>query len=981
MAKSKVFIGYAHNDRAFADTLLNYLTRLEQQEQLEVWDETKMNQYEDWQTVLFNRFAESHTIILLVSRYLLNSPFIQYPTVLEALRQAYLCETRVVPIILSTCNWSVLDFCKAQVLPKGFVPIERTLYPSRTWTMIAKRIEEWSNVACTEQLSVVDKLQVKLSYLATSNSQNTNNNTLVGRQHHFNVLDHSFQGDETDIVGVIAGTGVGKTALVNGWLKRCAPYYGRAKRVFGWSFYSQQANSLQCSSALFFEKALPFFGHYGVLPPSEEGRARRLVELLQDRPSILVLDGLEALQVRGDNNEVRLTDVAMQCFLYAVQKQCLGKQRLVILTSQFPVTELNYARNYRRLDLENLSAGESAHFLKILGVKGTPWQLMPIARAYSGHALALLLLGSLLVESYAGEVSFHAELPYLRAEEGESGQALRIIRFYDERGWSEYAPERTFLQLLGLFDRPMSLSERNSLLQHTELAAPLQRYSEIDWANLHTTLIKLGMLYERKQGSETVYETHPLIREYFAQQLRERTPLLWQQAHQILSSFFYNQLSTDYPSTLHELEPLYRAVHHSCLAGEYQAALNLYQDRLLRGSDYYSTRYLGAYSLDLALLRNFFEADWELPFNHDLNTEQYSWLLAQASFYLLSLGRLEECLIPQQKALQLHEQAHNWKSSANVAINHIDLLHALGRFTEALTIAERALVWAENSQDKFIQLQMHAKYGKTLHLMGQLNQSRLAFEAAEALQALEQNHQPLLYSVNGAEYADLLLTMAQDSNEREIILARNEYALTISLRELGLLSVAFDQWMHGKILNELQREPEAIQAFDAAVATLRKANVMLFLPQLLLTRGQFNRMQNNLEQARTDLEEACEISQRCQMRRCEVDAYLLEAHLLLDERREQINQINPRLLSVDHSYNDYSFFKAEQAYQKAESLIQQTRYHLRLAELSLLAARLAYYMHQSDLATTHLELARERIMGLEQWQLLAEWDRIKIEVS
>jgi hypothetical protein len=976
ITKLNVLICYAQQDRAFAETLMNHLVSLEQQNLLTFLEDSKLETLNDPLSYLRQELTRSHTVLLLVSRYFLDSPWLNQPEFAPLWREAQRQQCRVVPVILSACNWSALDFCKDQALPKGFVPLERALYPSRAWAVIARKIEEWCHLANSDLPLESERLQMRLSALPVSQTP------LVGRQHYLSALDKAFNGADTDVVGIYAGSGVGKTALINAWLKRMAPYYGGAQRVFGWSFYNQEGGYRQSSSLIFFEQALPFFGHQGPLPKTEESRARRLIELMQDRPSLLILDGLEPLQRRPYSRYGELLDMGIKTLLQEIQKKRLGKQRLLILSSRQTLPELNGSKNYRKIELENLSTGESASLLKILGVKGSPWQLIPIARAYSGHALALLLFGNLCVDAYAGEAHTHLELPVFSAQEDDGAYALQIIRFYDQQHWPQHAPERLFLQLLSLLDRPMTGMEKNVLLAEAELAWSLRGLTELDWYQVHHHLGKLGLFSERRSGAQVHYDTHSLVRHYFSQQLQANQATLWQQAHFVLFEYFQRLPRDVQPDSLLALEPLYRAVHHACLAGEFRQGLNLYRDRILRGDDYYSTRQLGSYSLDLSLIADFFEDNWQQPTQSDLSIEDQSWLLAQASFYLLSLGRLQEALLPQKMALQIREEMQDWKNATNLILNHVDLLLSLGQLEDALKQIQQGLIWAERSGHLFIQMQSYAKYGRVLFLLGRLEESRQAFITAEEIQTKDQPEHPQLYSLSGTAYATLLLELAKDETQRLTLLKRVDNALDLSQAELGLMSVAFDHLMRGRIYAQLQRWQDSQRELDTAVAGMRKANLVIFTPECLLTRAELCRQQGNLDQARQDLEEAQLLIQRCGMRRDEAEACLIEGHLLLDERCEQINRINSHTAPRLHvSYGDYSFFRAEQVYMQAARLIRELPYPLKQAELSLLAARLAYYTQYPEDAYSHLDVAKEHIFKHQQWRLLPRWEQVREEVA
>ncbi len=108
-------------------------------------------------------------------------------------------------------------------------------------------------------------------------------------------------------------------------------------------------------------------------------------------------------------------------------------------------------------------------------------------------------------------------------------------------------------------------------------------------------------------------DAHPLIREYFAKQLRHTQPAAFQAAHSRL--FDHLCKTTEYrPNTLDGLHPLYEAVVHGCLAGRQQEACDkVYIDRILRGTGsdgFYSTSKLGAIGAELAATAAFFDEPW-----------------------------------------------------------------------------------------------------------------------------------------------------------------------------------------------------------------------------------------------------------------------------------------------------------------------------------------------------------------------------------
>ena len=63
---------------------------------------------------------------------------------------------------------------------------------------------------------------------------------VFGREEDIAFLDHAWSNQHVNVVTIVAWAGVGKSTLVNHWLRRmAAEHYRSAELVFGWSFYRQ----------------------------------------------------------------------------------------------------------------------------------------------------------------------------------------------------------------------------------------------------------------------------------------------------------------------------------------------------------------------------------------------------------------------------------------------------------------------------------------------------------------------------------------------------------------------------------------------------------------------------------------------------------------------------------------------------------------------------------------------------------------------
>jgi len=126
----------------------------------------------------------------------------------------------------------------------------------------------------------------------------------------------------------------------------------------------------------------------------------------------------------------------------------------------------------------------------------------------------------------------------------------------------------------------MGLAEKEILVKQADFAAPLRELNDVTWIQLEQSLESAGLLL---RNTDTQWDCHPLIRRFFAQQFQENRPDKFRQAHKILFEYYQRVPQKMLPDTLEEIEPLYRAVVHGCLAGEYQKALHeVYWRRILR---------------------------------------------------------------------------------------------------------------------------------------------------------------------------------------------------------------------------------------------------------------------------------------------------------------------------------------------------------------------------------------------------------------
>jgi serine/threonine protein kinase len=84
---------------------------------------------------------------------------------------------------------------------------------------------------------------------------------LFGREEDIAFLDRAWANKDANVVTIVAWAGVGKSTLVNHWLRRMpAEVYRSVQFVFGWSFYRQRTGGGTSSADEFVDAALHWFG-------------------------------------------------------------------------------------------------------------------------------------------------------------------------------------------------------------------------------------------------------------------------------------------------------------------------------------------------------------------------------------------------------------------------------------------------------------------------------------------------------------------------------------------------------------------------------------------------------------------------------------------------------------------------------------------------------------------------------------------------
>jgi serine/threonine protein kinase len=461
---------------------------------------------------------------------------------------------------------------------------------------------------------------------------------VFGREEDIAFLDRAWASKDVNVATIVAWAGVGKSTLVNHWLRRmAAEQYRSAQLVFGWSFYRQGTSGSTSSSDEFLDAALAWFGDPdpGVGTAWEKGE--RLSKLVAHRRTLLVLDGLEPLQNPPGSQEGRLRDPSLQALLRELAAFNMG---LCVITTRTPVADIadHEGTSAPRRDLEQLSADAGAKLLRALGVKGHETELRSASEEFTGHCLALTLLGSYLTDAYNGDIRCRSEVSGHLAHDVRQGvHARKVMESY--RTWFGEGPELSVLYMLGLFDRPADERALGALLKAPAihgLTESLTDLSPTEWRTILAKLRRAALLAREDPRNPGNLDTHPLVREYFGEQLRSQQTDAWKECNRRLYHH-YRMLAPQLPNSFGEMEPLFLAVISGCNAGLYREALHeVYIPRIERGDASFAANVLGARGALLLVLAHFFEQGrWGSPVETPVKGQS---LTAEDELFILMQG-------------------------------------------------------------------------------------------------------------------------------------------------------------------------------------------------------------------------------------------------------------------------------------------------------------------------------------------------------
>jgi tetratricopeptide (TPR) repeat protein len=972
-AKPTILISSSHTDEKWRKYVQSFLQHAEHSERANIWTDQALALGEDWSQAIKERIENCDVFVCLVSPHFLSS--ISADAELETIREAREKgkDVQIVPIVVTPTALSSSSFKDIGLHPKYGRALSELTKKSRDERMasiateifdIAARVQSRKRSESSAQLISSDLVEI-------ARLPETPYYHLVGRDKELALLDSMWDERSPKVVSIVGESGLGKSALVNEWLARLRKDNWRGvEGILAWSFYSQGTQERSISAESFLDWAA-YRLSARVATASSVAKGEAIAEIMSSRNIVLILDGVEPLQRGLESNIGELKDQGLRALLRRFASTSPRQTRgLIVLTSRLPVRDIArwQSSNAPVVAIDRLSDEAGTALLRDNGVSGTDAELRSATHDFGGHPLALGLLASFLKEAQTGDVRWrdHIRAFFPDPENPHHDHARRVLESYEKEWLAGQPVLLAIMHMVGLFDRPARTESLNALRAKPViegLTDEIVNLNDSEWQRATTRLREVRLLLPTDPSVPDALDAHPLVREWFGERFKIANAKAWRTAHGRLFEHLRDTTREGNTPTLEDFEPLYQAIAHGCHAGRHQEALDkIYIDRICRrlpdrGIEFYARNKLGAVGSDLAALSWFFYKPFAIPVAA-LTPPAQSWVLAVAAFSLRAQGRFAEALPAMRAALRLDEDAQDWRNAAIRASNLSEAELLAGEVAAAVATAEQSVTHADRSGYEFQMLSNRTTFADALHAAGRREAAARAFADAERRQKKIQPEYPMLYSLQGYRYCDLLLadgdhTAARDRATQNVKWARQQnWLLDIALDTLtlgrALLGLALAPASAHQTSASMRDEARGARVhLDEAVDSLRTAGTVQHVPRALLARATFWRSIGDWHGAMRDLDDVEEIAEPGPMRlylylcdmaleRARFAFTRIEAFAPLNGLLEKDNPPKPVMPSADEIANFKS--EAEKQLNIAADYIEKCGYHRRDEEIAELQA-------------------------------------------
>ena len=734
----------------------------------------------------------------------------------------------------------------------------------------------------------------------------------TGRVKERKALTTWFMAKKDPVYALVAIGGMGKSALTWVWLlqdvlgqrefgaEACQiDEADRPEGVLWWSFYDTRA-----TFPAFLERAIAYASGGAIDPkdiPSESERVDTLLDLLRERPILLVLDGLERrlrayarLDAAYQGDAVDETQASLrECidphfatFLASVASTPMPSR--ILITSRLMPRELEGADD-NPLDgcckekLEGFDPADAVAFFRTEGIQGTRAEIEAACGPYDYHPLALGFLAGVIKKDRRtpNDIRVAARHPVTADLKGRAKHHILVVA-YDELNRTH----RKLLSQIAAFRNPIAY-ETLAILNPYKAGKREQKFN-----TALDELVDRGLLLfdAPPEGGPAQCDLHPIVRQHAYGRLTDK-----QGVHTRLRDHFSAVPAPEDSvkvARLEDLNPIIELYHHTVRAGQLDEAFRLFRDRL---SDVLYFRF-GAYQTGIELLCALFpggeplthDGKAVLPLLEDEDDQAWSLNDLACSYGLSGQPR---CAVPLTELSNVVDERRGNETGVAIGLGNLAQQNMLfGQLAAAERNIRRRIHLCREIKDEWQEAVGHRELGRLLAYQGTFGEAGRELDQAGKV-----------FKGRGHSQSEGLATACRAL--RSLLMGNGQDALEASRRALELWHATARtqfpyerdrvevEWLLGWASTALADE-EPAQASDLlaeaethltdAITRCRRINMVDHEPDILLAWARWHRAKSNAPAAYALAVEALGIADRCEYRLKQAEIHNFLARLALD---------------------------------------------------------------------------------------------------
>jgi tetratricopeptide (TPR) repeat protein len=485
--------------------------------------------------------------------------------------------------------------------------------------------------------------------------------------------------------------------------------------------------------------------------------------------------------------------------------------------------------------------------------------------------------------------------------------------------------------MLGLFDRPADEKALAALLKSPAIPGLTESLTDMrptEWQTILARLRRARLLAGEDPHNPGQVDTHPLVREYFGEQLRSQQTDAWKESNRRLY-YYYQTLAPRLPNSFREMEPLFSAVICGCNAGLFRETLHeVYIPRIQRGNVYFAANVLGARGPLLSVLVHFFEHGcWGSPIEtavdgQSLTAEDRLFILMQAAAYLTTRGMgSPEVRICYERAESLCHSLGRPLLLYVALIGQWRYTLNTDKLSTAMQITERLYSLAQEQDDPTLMIWAYNALAATLYYLGDFESARqyamrclLIWRSRGVQSYVEDLHSPavscLCYEASSewhlGEIAscqakmDEAISLAKELNDMNGLAMALSWAAGLDTNERKPAEVdrlasemielstrhSFAHWLAvGAMLRGWARSAsgdtaEGIPWIEQGIRDFRATGAVLSLPHFLALKAEALHLASRTSEALEAINEAKVLVERFEQRYCYAELHRLRGVFL-----------------------------------------------------------------------------------------------------